>query len=165
MLCLQPWQAELMMQVQQPDFRWLTGHWVHANLYHLLENLLALWLILALFAGYATTGLWLILMFGAIGMIDLGLYVGSNLQAYYGFSGCLHAWLVFGSFSYLIQAPARFYGLNGLLLVKLLAEILWGSPSAALIGPVAIQAHWLGALAGGWLGWSYWRYGRTGIQA
>lgn len=145
MLALQPWQQQLMVRLDRPDWRWLSGHLVHANLWHLAENLLGLGLLLLLFGRAYRPHVWVVSSLLAMLIIDVGLAWRGQLQSYYGFSGCLHAGFVLGVWS--LPWPSRL-GLMAVLLVKLLAEQYWGSPMTAWIGPVALDAHWLGAGAG-----------------
>lgn len=134
-------------------WRLLTGHMVHLGWSHLLMNLMGGALIWALVGGSLITNAWLLLLF-CCGLFDsLGLLLlNPEVHWYVGFSGVLHGLFIAGSLAGVLVGRRD----NLLLLIAVIAKLVWeqvagplpGSEAAAG-GPVVVDAHLYGAIAGG----------------
>ena len=134
---------------EQSEFwRILTGHWVHLGWTHLAMNVIALWLILAVFPR-PRFGWEMAWVFCALGC-TAGLMIFEPAVGWYvGLSGSLHGLAVVG----LVASGFSRVNIAALILIaaKLIFEQWAGgsSVSAGLIGgPVAVDAHLWGAAAG-----------------
>ncbi|MFO7592787.1 MAG: rhombosortase [Pseudomonadota bacterium] len=134
-------------------WRLLTGHVVHLGWSHLLLNLVGL-LLVWLLVGEAirTVGWWLLLLVCAVFICAALWLLYPHLQWYVGLSGLLHG-MLFGGAVVLFGVGDKGGALLALLvIVKLLAEQLWGplpGSEAASGGTVIVEAHLYGALGGG----------------
>ena len=137
-------------------WRLITGNFVHFGWPHLLMNLAGLLLIWAIFTRVMTNLRWsVVTLTGALG-VGIGL-LGFNqaIQWYVGLSGVLHAILVAG----IILALNAGERIQWLLLCLVAIKLLWeqtvgplpGSASVAE-GPVLVDAHLYGAIAGAIVG-------------
>jgi rhomboid family GlyGly-CTERM serine protease len=134
-------------------WRLLSGHLVHLGWSHLSMNLLALALVWALLGDTLTLAGWLLLLLCCALFDGLGLLLlNPGVEWYVGLSGVLHGLFLAGSLAGL--ASGRRDAL--LLLIALVAKLAWeqlagplpGSEAAAG-GPVVVDAHLYGAIAGG----------------
>ena len=130
----------------------LSGNFVHFGLNHLLLNLAGLALVYALVWANFTTLQWcLITLFSCAG-VGMGLYqLDPSIVRYVGFSGALHGLIVAGCLGDLRRYPGQATMLLIAISIKLLVEQTHGAlPGSASIsgGPVAVNAHLYGALAG-----------------
>ncbi len=121
-------------------WRILTGNLAHTNVWHWFGNTLALWGIVFLFKITAFLTVFSILCLG----IGVGLFI-TPIQAYVGLSGALYGLFFYGA----IKESA--WLLVSLMAFKLLFD-QWINSSMDwnhwINAPVAIQAHWLGAIIG-----------------
>ena len=137
-------------------WRLLSGHLTHTNLPHLLLNGAGLGLLWVLHGVHYR--IWHFL--GAVIVIGLGVGLGlfygfPQTQVYLGFSGVLHGLIVWGG---ILDIRARW--ITGYLLVAgtwvKIGWEQWAGASAAtsrlIDAVVAVDAHFLGALAGTLLG-------------
>ena len=133
-------------------WRVLTGHLVHLGPAHTLLNLAGFAALVWLFLDEIRPREWL--LSGAVAGVGiaLGLYLRApETQWYVGLSGVLHGWFALGAARTCTSRPQfGFVMLLGLCL-KLLWEQLSGTlpfTQALEIGPVIVDAHLYGALAG-----------------
>lgn len=133
-------------------WRLVTGHLVHLGWSHFLMNALALGAIWALVGRHLPAARWWAVLALVMAGIDAGFWwLGPHLDWYVGLSGVLHGLLVAGLLAGFGEARAEAL----LLLVLVTAKLAWeqvfgalpGSASAAG-GPVVVEAHLYGALAG-----------------
>ena len=136
-------------------WRLLTGHLAHLGTAHLVMNLVALGLVWLLVGrAFKAWGWGLAMLIIALG-IDAGFWwLAPELEWYVGLSGLLHGLLAAGALAVSLQGGRG--RRDGLLLLATLAaklafEQVGGAVpgSAALAGgPVVVDAHLYGALAG-----------------
>jgi rhomboid family GlyGly-CTERM serine protease len=133
-------------------WRLVTGHFTHLGPSHLLLNLAGLavvWLLVG--TGYTQLS-WVLVTALSIVLIDLGFwFLDPGLQWYVGMSGLLHAVLVAGIVSRVREAPGESTALALVVAAKILWEQVAGPlPGSELSsgGPVVVNAHLYGALAG-----------------
>lgn len=131
-------------------WRLLTGHLLHLGPGHLLLNLAGLVLVLQLVAGWRFTRL-ITAMVLLAALVSLGLYILSPEVGWYvGLSGVLHGLLVL----LLLTGRYRFVIVLAVLTVvalKLILEQLGiAVPGTSWFagGPVVVDAHLYGAMAG-----------------
>lgn len=135
-------------------WRLLNGHFIHANLVHLLLNMLALALVLALFDRVFDLYQWLLLIIISALIQSMVLYLYMPKVTYYvGFSGVIHSLYVAGSIKLLTNAQERRLGYILLCLVtlKLLTEGLGQGISVTekmIGGHVLTEVHLMGAIIG-----------------
>lgn len=134
-------------------WRLLSGHLVHLGWSHLLMNLLALALVWALFGDTLTLAGWLLLLLFCALFDGLGLLLlNPGVEWYVGLSGVLHGLFLAGALAGLASGRRD----AALLLIALVAKLAWeqlagplpGSEATAG-GPVVVDAHLYGAIAGG----------------
>lgn len=133
-------------------WRFLTGHFAHNNIYHLLMNMLGLALLAALHGIYYSAREVLLQIF----LLSMGIsmcvfWLNPQLQYYVGLSGVLHglfAWGVVVDFYY--KRKTAILLLIGLIVKLSLEQLGFNSDSTAnLIGiAVAYNVHLYGALLG-----------------
>lgn len=133
-------------------WRMLSANLVHLGWSHALLNTAGLLLLWALFGRYFTQAQWLLLLACSCIATTLGLLLfNADLQWYVGLSGALHGLFVAGCI-----AELRGKSRTGLILLLAVAgKLMWeqfqgplpGSVDAAG-GPVVVQAHLYGAVAG-----------------
>lgn len=135
---------------------WLlvTAHFVHLNTIHLLLNMLAIALVLAMFDGVCPTRYWISLLVISAAMIGALIYYRlPKVDMYVGLSGVIHTVYVFGALLLLAEPKERIFAsiLLSLVTLKLLTESYGQgiSLTADLIGGhVLVQAHLYGAIVG-----------------
>lgn len=133
-------------------WRLATGHFVHLNLGHLALNLAGLALVWVLAGGrYRPLGWWLVVAL-SLALLDAGFwYLDPNLAWYVGLSGLLHGLLLAGTVDRLREAPLESTVLTLLVSAKLVYEQYAGplpGSEASTGGPVVVNAHLYGAIAG-----------------
>lgn len=138
--------------INHEPWRLLSGHLVHLGWGHLALNLAGLALIWALFGRLLYPWAWGLALLLSGAAIGIALYLrDSGLAWYVGLSGVLHSLLVLGALASLRREPRTAL----LLLVMVAAKIAWeqftGSSAGTgdwVGGPVIVNAHLYGALAG-----------------
>lgn len=155
------------------SWRLLSGHLVHLGWSHMLMNLVALGLIWALVGGTLTNGAWMIVLLCCSFLDALGLLLfNPEIDWYVGLSGILHGLFLAGTLASLVYGKRDAWLLLLALLVKLSWEQLVGplpGSEAGAGGPVVVDAHFYGAIAGGitaalMLGIPGWRQRFTGSE-
>ena len=133
-------------------WRLATGHFVHLGTTHLLLNFAGLaivWLLIG--TGYSQLS-WVLVTVSSVVLIDLGFwFLAPGLQWYVGMSGLLHALLVAGIVSRLREAPLESTALGLVVAAKITWEQVAGPLPGSEVsagGPVVVDAHLYGAIAG-----------------
>ncbi|MEX0977082.1 MAG: rhombosortase [Woeseia sp.] len=138
--------------VDAEPWRLVTGHFVHLGPAHMLMNTAALLLLWLLVGQNLTAAGWLVVISACLIGIDLGFWLfDPQLTWYVGLSGLLHGMLAAGLVARYRVAMAESLTLGCLLAAKILFEQVAGPlPGSALSagGPVVVNAHFYGALAG-----------------
>jgi rhomboid family GlyGly-CTERM serine protease len=133
-------------------WRLLSGHLVHLGWSHLWMNLLALALLWALLGETLTVTAWSLLLLSCALLDGLGLLLfNTGVEWYVGLSGVLHGLFLAGSLAGLASGRRDALLLLIALVVKLAWEQLAGplpGSAAAAGGPVVVDAHLYGAIAG-----------------
>lgn len=133
-------------------WRLITGHLMHANHWHLLMNLGAFAVLLAIHGMHLTLLRLLVLFIGGSLLTGLALlWLSPNTMIYTGLSGWLHGLIIWGA----CVDICKKWQSGWLILLGVFAKVLWeqytgGSPEmVALIGVnVAVNSHLFGALSG-----------------
>ncbi|MDH3589563.1 MAG: rhombosortase, partial [Gammaproteobacteria bacterium] len=134
-------------------WRLVSGHIVHLGWSHVLLNLAGLTLVVLLFPREYRAGQWWILTLACIGSISAGfVLLRPDLSWYVGLSGVLHGYFVAGAIRWISRQEPEGYVLGVFLAGKLGWEQLngalpWSVSSSG--GPVVVDAHLYGAIAGG----------------
>jgi rhomboid family GlyGly-CTERM serine protease len=133
-------------------WRLATGHFVHLGTTHLLLNIAGLaivWLLIG--TGYSQLG-WILVAVLSVVLIDLGFwFLDPGLVWYVGMSGLLHALLVAGIISRVGEAPVESTALGLIVAAKITWEQVAGPLPGSEVsagGPVVVDAHLYGAIAG-----------------
>lgn len=133
-------------------WRLATGHFVHLGTTHLLLNvtgLVIVWFLIG--TGFSQLG-WAFITALSLVLIDLGFWLlEPGLQWYVGMSGLLHALLVAGIISRVREAPVESTALGLVVAAKITWEQIAGPlPGSEMSagGPVAVDAHLYGVIAG-----------------
>jgi rhomboid family GlyGly-CTERM serine protease len=158
---LQPHAHQLYYR--QPDgqwFRWITGHYVHADWQHWALNMLALALLPL--ATQVANKLLVASLLLLPWCISLGFYLlptTAPVFAYVGLSGVLHgAFMALGLYSWLRSRNPWDAVLCVGLLLKLLLDYAGVSLTAhAFVESAYLPAHVLGVVCGALLAIIYWR--------
>lgn len=132
-------------------WRLLSGHLVHLGWQHLWLNVAGLLLIGVLFGQAYTVGAWLLILAGAVILMDLSFWQ-SGLEWYVGLSGLLHAGFAAGTLRWISGRLRDGFVLGAILVGKLAWEQIVGPmpfSEASAGGPVVVDAHLYGALGGG----------------
>lgn len=133
-------------------WRLLCGHLVHLGPQHLLLNLLGLTLVWVLVGSYLRSSRWFLALGVIVAGMDFGFWVlRPTLDWYVGLSGVLHGLLATGLVAGWRHAPVESAVLALLVTAKLAWEQLGGAlpgSEAAAGGPVVVDAHLYGAVAG-----------------
>jgi len=130
-------------------WRLFTGHLVHLDLAHAVLNTLGLILMWALFARDYGVRQWVAIVLGSILAIDSGLWLRDSTIAWYvGSSGALHGVMAAGTVAHLRRREPDGWLLAAFLLVKLGYEQASGALPFSHSGPVVVNAHLYGAVAG-----------------
>lgn len=133
-------------------WRLVTGHFVHLNPGHLLLNLAGLVLVWLLVGSrYRPLGWWAVTVLCVAAMDGGFWFLDPRLSWYVGLSGLLHGLLLAGTVGRLREAPLESAVLTlavaGKLAYEQYAGPLPGSEASAG-GPVVVNAHLYGAVAG-----------------
>jgi rhomboid family GlyGly-CTERM serine protease len=133
-------------------WRLVTGHFVHLNLGHFVLNLAGLVLVWVLVGTrYRALGWWIVTIL-CIAAMDIGfLLFDPRLSWYVGLSGLLHGLLLAGTVGRLREAPFESAVLTLVVALKLAYEQYAGplpGSEASAGGPVVVDAHLYGAIAG-----------------
>ena len=143
-------------QLLREPWRIISGHLVHGSWSHLLVNLINIILLRLVFHEWLPSKKWLgFIIFSAV-FISLGLWLGSELTHYVGFSGVFHGlllYLLLQSQQLTSQKSMRLLLIAAavLLIGKVIYEQVFGASEqlANFIGmTVAIDAHLLGVISG-----------------
>lgn len=133
-------------------WRIMTGHFVHLGTGHFLLNAAGVVLVALLVAGEFRPLEWAAFSIAALAGIGAGLWVFNPALAWYvGLSGLLHGWLAAGIVGLLVNRRPDGWPLAALLAGKLALEQWMGPmPGSAETsgGPVVVDAHLYGAVAG-----------------
>ena len=133
-------------------WRLVTGHFVHLGPGHFLLNAAGVVLVALLVAGEYRPVEWIAISIAAIAGIGAGLWIfNPGLAWYVGLSGLLHGWLAAGIVGLLANRRPDGWPLAHQVGGKLLIE-QWQGPlpgsAEASGGPVVVDAHLYGAMAG-----------------
>jgi len=133
-------------------WRLLSGHIVHLGWQHALLNLAGLTLVILLFPDEYRAGQWLTLVVVCVAVISAGfLFLRPDLNWYVGLSGVLHGLFWAGAIRWLSRREAEGYLLVAFLIGKLIWEQMKGALPLSVAtsgGPVVVDAHLYGAVAG-----------------
>lgn len=133
-------------------WRLLTAHVVHLNPGHLVLNLAGLALVWLLVGSCFSALAWWIVIAFTLAVIDAGFwFLDSGLSWYVGMSGLLHGLLMAGVVDRLRDAPVESAVLGLLVAAKIVYEQFAGplpGSEASAGGPVVVNAHLYGAIAG-----------------
>lgn len=133
-------------------WRLLTGGLVHANLPHLILNLVGLFLLLTLYENQIATRIWCAISLLQVFCVNLTIYLMlPSTEFYLGFSGGLH-----GLYSWysVIEWRRKHSWFPVCVLVVLFIKLGMDSMSANSISTQIIgmnvhwQSHWIGAITG-----------------
>lgn len=133
-------------------WRLVTGHFVHLNLGHFVLNLAGLVLVWVLVGTrYRPLGWWIVTIL-CLAAMDAGFWLlDPRLSWYVGLSGLLHGLLLAGTVGRLREAPLESAVLTLAVALKLAYEQYAGPLPGSEVsagGPVVVDAHLYGALAG-----------------
>jgi rhomboid family GlyGly-CTERM serine protease len=150
------WQQSLqynLQAIQNGQFwRWITGHLLHTNDWHLLLNGVGVLLLWSLHGDYYNWQRYFLLLSGLILGCSAGLYFFSpELQIYVGLSGALHGLFVWGAMTDVHKKLHSGWILLLGIAVKIYYEQTDGASqniSELINAQVAVDAHLYGALAG-----------------
>ena len=137
------WQREALNHGE--CWRLLSAHLVHLSSWHLMMNLLGLWLLATLICDTLSTAQWLALsLISALGVSGLLWLLQPQLQWYAGLSGLLHGlWAGGAAYRWVIERHHLFL----LALLALFARLLIGGQVGHGFAVIA-EAHWYGAFSG-----------------
>ncbi len=133
-------------------WRLLSGHFSHLNPTHLGLNMAGLLLAFFLVGENLSARSWLlVVLFGIVG-IDAGFwFLDENLIWYVGLSGLLHSILVAGAVAGLVDTTLESIVILAIVFGKVAFEQIVGpvpGSEATTGGPVVVNAHFYGAIAG-----------------
>ena len=149
-------------------WRLLTGHLVHLGTSHMLLNTAGLVVVWLLVGRVYPARQWAMISVAVVVAIDAGLWwLNPRLEWYVGLSGVLHGWLAAGAVNLLIRGRSDGWLLVALVAAKLVFE-QWQGPipgsAESAGGPVIVDAHLYGGLAGAACGFVLTRFGaRSGL--
>jgi len=133
-------------------WRLLSGHFVHLGPSHFLLNMVGLGFVWYLLGDALRSLQWTFVLAFAVGLVDLGFwFLNPELQWYVGLSGVLHGLLVAGLVILAGRDRKDLLAVAALVVVKIAWEQTMGAmPGSALSsgGPVIVDAHFYGAIAG-----------------
>lgn len=133
-------------------WRFITGNWLHSNVYHLLLNCAGVFLLWALHGDYYRTSQYFLMLTLYSLMVTVCLYhYDPSMTSYVGLSGALHGLFTWGA---LQDIKSKTKG-GWLLLIGVWLKIIheqFSAPNESLASlidaRVAIDAHLYGAMAG-----------------
>ncbi|WP_017444616.1 rhombosortase [Gayadomonas joobiniege] len=144
-------RLDIQAMLDEQIWRAITGHFLHTNFQHMLLNagaLIALW---ALHGQFYHTRTFFSFTMLACCFISACLYLFDNTQIYVGFSGVLHALVIWGAILDIRHQEKTGY----LLLMGAAAKVIWEqmfgpSPDTEQLiqAEVAVNAHLAGAVFG-----------------
>ena len=147
-------------------WRLASGHFTHLSAAHLGLNLAGLFLVWALTGSRLSSAHWIAVIILILTVMNLGFwFLDLHLLWYVGLSGLLHGLLATGSVVGLRRRDGESVLILLLLLGKIVYEQVFGPlPGSELTsgGPVVVNAHLYGALAGLLAGTTLWH--RVGEQ-
>ena len=148
-------------------WRLLTGHFAHLGLTHLALNLAGLLLVWALVGSRLSVAVWVAAISFVVAFISSCFwFLDQNLIWYVGLSGLLHGILIAGAITGLTRWPIESIVILVLVFGKVAYEQMAGPmPGSEFTsgGPVVVNAHLYGAIAGLVAGLPLWhRVRRTG---
>ena len=150
-------------------WRLFSGNFVHLGWSHLLLNLAGLAVIWMLYHRLLSLRSWLLVVVVSSLAVGVGLWLlNPQLEWYVGLSGSLHGLFFAGA----ITSLAAGYRAEWLLLVVMFGKLLWEqfvgpTPGTADLagGPVIVDAHLYGAIAGIVCGVFFYRAHRQAARA
>ena len=133
-------------------WRYLSGHLVHSNGWHLLLNLASLTMIGLLFSSHLSIILWALVFVLSGVMISSGyFFVAVQFQSYVGLSAILYAVIIIGALLDIKQQPL----IAVLVLVVVTGRVIWQQFSGSMESlasiiedRVAIESHLFGIISG-----------------
>lgn len=150
--------------LSEHPWRVLSAHLVHLGWSHLMLNVAGLALAWLLVGRSLSARRWLLVLVVSALAVSGGIWLfDPALQWYVGLSGVLHGVLVAGAVAGVGRWPGEMLALLGLVSAKLVWEQFSGPlPGSELSagGPVVVDAHLYGALAGLITGVDWPRYAR-----
>jgi rhomboid family GlyGly-CTERM serine protease len=133
-------------------WRFVTGHFAHLGMTHLILNIAGLAVVWLLVGGGYSLLNWVFVIAFSLAVIDLCFWLlDPGLSWYVGMSGLLHALLVAGIVSRFRVAKGESLALATVIAVKIAWEQLVGPlPGSELSagGAVVVNAHLYGVVAG-----------------
>lgn len=142
-------------------WRLLSGHFAHLGLTHLALNLAGLLLVWALVGRRLSASIWLIVLSFTVAFISAAFwFFDKDLSWYVGLSGVLHGLLISGAFVGLTRWRGESLLIILLVFGKIAYEQLAGPmPGSEFTsgGPVVVNAHLYGGIAGLIAGLPLWR--------
>jgi len=130
-------------------WRVITGHLTHLGWRHLLLNLLGAILVLGLFGAVFRPRIWCLGgMLCALGISLTFLLLAPELDWYRGLSGVIHSLLVMGLIGAVRQGKRLYLLGMAVLIVKLMADSLFGGSAIRFDFQVIALAHVSGAFWG-----------------
>lgn len=154
--------------IQQGQWwRLITGNLMHTNFWHLLMNVLGLWVIAFLYQFHFSFFKFLVLFTLLCLLEGLGLYFFYPIQAYVGLSGVLHGLFAFGAVREILANIKMGYLLLIGVIFKTSYEQIFGSSiqlSQIIEAKVATEAHFVGMFCGIILAISIWALSKRKAQ-
>jgi rhomboid family GlyGly-CTERM serine protease len=133
-------------------WRAVTGHFVHLGPTHFMLNAFGVVLVAVLVFRVFPLRRWGVITIVVTGAITLGLWLfNPEIEWYVGLSGVLHGWFAAGIVGLIRDGSADGWPLAVVLIGKLFIEQWYGTlPGSSELtgGPVVVDAHLYGALAG-----------------
>jgi rhomboid family GlyGly-CTERM serine protease len=142
-------------------WRLLGGHITHMGVSHLALNIAGLYLVWMLVGSRLSIAGWIWVLSAGVAGIDAGFWLlDKNLVWYVGLSGLLHTLLVAGAIAGLWKQRGESLAILLIVMGKIAYEQIAGPmPGSEMSsgGPVVVNAHLYGALAGLICGMAIWR--------
>ena len=133
-------------------WRFITGHFAHLGVPHLILNLAGLGVVWLLVGDRYSSRNWSLVIVVSLAVIDLGFwFLDAGLAWYVGMSGLLHGLLVAGILSRSGSVPAESIALGVVIAGKIAYEQMVGplpGSETSAGGAVVVNAHLYGAIAG-----------------
>jgi len=142
-------------------WRLLSGHITHMGVSHLTLNIAGLYLVWMLVGSRLSIAGWIWILSAGVAGIDAGFwFLDKNLVWYVGLSGLLHTLLVAGAIAGIWKLRGESLAILLIVVGKIAYEQIAGPmPGSEMSsgGPVVVNAHLYGALAGLICGMAIWR--------